>query len=164
MELACKIGLRLFLIVLLFRCYPETPYVIDNPSPEHTPREVVIAQLKALKNNDVPYLNAGIEVVYRFASPYQRAENGPLSNFRSKFNNLAFRPLINCDSYYVEKHFANSKKAEYFVFVTDENGEEQIFLFRLSKQNNTPYENIWMTDEVIAHADARVLTGHYYVV
>lgn len=163
MELALKIGLRVFLIFLLVRCYPDTD-IVEQPSPALTPHDVVVAQLKALKNNDHPYNNAGLETAYRFASPYQKAENGPFGRYCEMFNNQRYSTLINCQSYFVEKHFANDKKAEYFVFITDAKGEEWVFLFRLSKQDSSPNADLWLTDNVIAYADARALTGRYYVV
>lgn len=164
MELACKIGVRVFLLFVLFRCYPETSYTIDQPSSDLSSKDVVAAQLSALKNNNHPYENAGVEIAYRFASPYQKAENGPFTRYCDMFSNQRFKTLINCQSYFIEKHFSNEKKAEYFVFVTDEGGKEWVFLFRLSKQTMSPYNNFWMTDNVIAYADARALTGRYYVV
>ncbi|MGK7389487.1 MAG: hypothetical protein ACNS60_04025 [Candidatus Cyclobacteriaceae bacterium M2_1C_046] len=164
MEVALKIGLRVLLILFLVRCYPETNYMAEKPSSELTPRDVVNAQLKALKYNDQPYENAGMEIAYRFASPYHKAENGPFGRYCDMFSSQRYSTLINCQSYFIEKHFANEKKAEYFVFITDARGEEWVFLFRLSKQSASPYENLWMTDTVIAYADARALTGNYYIV
>lgn len=164
MEVALKIGLRVFLILFLFRCYPETNYMVDKPAPDLTPKDVVTAQLKALKNNDQPYKDAGMEIAYRFASPYHKAENGPFRRYRGMLSSQRYSTLVNCQSYFIQKHFSNDKKAEYFVFITDASGEEWVFLFRLSKQSASPYENFWMTDTVIAYADARALTGNYYIV
>lgn len=163
MELACKIGLRIFLIFFMVRCYPETSYMIDEPSAHLSARDVVEAQLKALQNNDYPDNNSGIKVAYNFASPYQKAENGPFRRYENMYNSRRFRTLINCSEYFVEKHFSNDKKAEYFVFITDKNGKERVFLFRLSKQTISPYTDCWMTDSIIAYVDARALTGEYYM-
>ena len=164
MELLCKIGVRVVFIFLLVRCYPESSSpVAIKPSQELTPLDVVTSQLKAFQNNDSPYPNAGIETAYNFASPYQKAENGPYRRYENMYNSRRFNTLIHCSEFFIEKHFANDKKAEYFVFVTDKNGNEWIFLFRLSRQTEIPYSGCWMTDSILAYADARSLTGNYYL-
>jgi hypothetical protein len=163
MGIVCKVGLRVMLIFLLVGCYPEEENLIERPSVNLSSRDVVMAQLKALQKNDYPEDNFGIKVAYNFASPYQKAENGPFTRYRSMYNSRRFNTLINCSEFFIERHFANEKKAEYFVFVTDQEGKEWVFLFRLSRQTISPYSGCWMTDTIYAYADARALTGHYFV-
>ena len=50
-----------------------------SPSPELTPEQVVQIQLNALRHNDSR--NRGIEVAFRFASPNNKLQTGPLARF-----------------------------------------------------------------------------------
>ncbi len=40
-----------------------------EPDPSLSPQDVVSIQIEALRNNDTPYENRGIEVTFNFASP-----------------------------------------------------------------------------------------------
>ena len=48
----------------------------QRPSAEHAPQEVVRIQMEALRYNDEK--NRGIEIAFRFASPSNKADTGPL--------------------------------------------------------------------------------------
>ena len=52
-----------------------------KPTPELLPKEVISILLTALKDNNNPYDNAGIEQTWEFAHPSNRNFTGPLSNF-----------------------------------------------------------------------------------
>ena len=163
MEIVFKVVLGGFFIFILTMCSADEADMVKGPSAELTAREVVIAQLKALQNNDHPESNTGIKIAYNFASPYLKAENGPFSRYQSMYHTRRFNTLIGCSKFFVERHFANDKKAEYFVFVTDRNEKEWVFIFRLSRQSTSPYAGCWMTDSIQAYADARALTGNYFM-
>ncbi len=65
------------------------------PSGELTAEAVIEQVLFALGQNDVPYADAGIEVLYRFSSERMRAKVGDLSAFRRILHNDLFSPLLN---------------------------------------------------------------------
>ena len=52
-----------------------------KPNPALTPIEVISIQLNALKDNNNPYLNAGVVQTWEFAHPSNRMYTGPLENF-----------------------------------------------------------------------------------
>ena len=52
-----------------------------KPTPNLQPQEVVSIQLNALKDNNNPYENAGIEQTWEFAHPSNRIFTGPLKKF-----------------------------------------------------------------------------------
>ena len=69
----------LFFIILII---PNLVYAeLLQPSPNLTPEEVILIQLKALKDNNQPYQNAGIEQTWEFAHPLNRNFTGPLDKF-----------------------------------------------------------------------------------
>ena len=62
------------------------PVVADHlpqtePDPSLSPRDVVSIQIEALRNNDTPYENRGIEVAFNFASPTNKRITGPIERF-----------------------------------------------------------------------------------
>ena len=52
-----------------------------KPNPALKPIEVISIQLNALKDNNNPYLNAGVAQTWEFAHPSNRKYTGPLENF-----------------------------------------------------------------------------------
>ena len=62
------------------------------PAPALSPGEVVRIQLEALRHNDLH--NRGIEVAFRFASPANRANTGPLARFVSMIRNGPYALML----------------------------------------------------------------------
>lgn len=124
--------------------YPEI-----NPDPSYEPREVVGIQMRALGHNDVPYENAGIELSFRFASPGNKVNTGPIERFTALFNIPAYRPMINHAELEIGPGTQSDSTAFVPVKIRDQNGKESAYLFQLSKQAEFPFENCWMTDSVV---------------
>lgn len=59
------------------------------------PEAVMDQLLAALKNNDTPYENAGIEEVWRFAAPENKAVTGPLPRFIEMVSRHPYVELLN---------------------------------------------------------------------
>ena len=53
-----------------------------EPDPSLSPQDVVSIQIEALRNNDTPYEDRGIEVTFNFASPTNKRATGPLERFK----------------------------------------------------------------------------------
>lgn len=119
------------------------------PDPSLSPYDVVIIQLKALQQNDVPEQNHGISVAWRFASPNNRETTGPLERFVIMAHNENYRPLLNSRRYEVRVHFQEESKAEFFVLLEDKDGFIHSFMMGLSVQKQQPYEGCWMIDAII---------------
>ena len=120
----------------------------QEPSPQLSPREVVASQLHALQNNDIPEADHGAGIAFNFASPANKENTGPLDRFVRMLHNPLYADLLNCEDYFIEKHFTREEQAEFFVFVTNSSGVETIYLFSLSKQKGGACEGCWMTDAV----------------
>lgn len=119
-----------------------------QPSPDLTPNEVVRLQLQALKRNDEPAPDTGIEIAFRFASPSNREVTGPLPRFVELVKNPAYLPLLNHRSASQSPIEIKDDVARQRVRVVDEAGATAIFIFTLSKQTQAPYAGCWMTDGV----------------
>ena len=136
-----------FIFILHFQVWAS--YDIENayPEPELKPNDVVRLQLLAMQQNDDS--DFGIEVTFRFASPANKIQPGPLKRFISLVRNPSYLPLLNHTNatfleLTVEEDFAVQE-----VVITTSKGERIGFLFRLSIQKGPVYPGCWMTDSVV---------------
>ena len=120
-----------------------------QPSPAYTADEVVGIQMRALGNNDSPQADAGIALTYRFASPGNKRNTGPLERFSTLFENAAYKPMINHANLEIGESSLIDSIMYVPVIITDHKGEKAGYMFYLSKQQGDPYHNCWMTDKVI---------------
>lgn len=119
-----------------------------QPTPEYLPDEVVGIQMRALANNDRPFDDAGIELTFRFASPSNKANTGPLARFTDLFSNPAYQPMINHTMLEIGEPEIRQDRAKVPVLIESKEGTKIVYLFMLSRQTESPYEDCWMTDSV----------------
>ena len=138
--------LLVFLFILPFQVWAS--YDIENayPEPELKPNDVVSLQLLAMQQNDDS--DFGIEVTFRFASPSNKTQTGPLKRFIRLVRNPSYRPLLN----HINATFLELTVEEVFavqdVIITTSNGERIGYRFRLSIQKGPLFPGCWMTDSV----------------
>ncbi|MEM7193976.1 MAG: DUF4864 domain-containing protein [Pseudomonadota bacterium] len=118
------------------------------PDPVYQPQEVVGIQMRALGRNDSPYENAGIELTFRFASPANKINTGPLEKFATLFDLVDYAPMINHRSLEIGEPQLQNETAFVPVIIISGSDERIGYLFRLSKQSESPFEDAWMTDGV----------------
>jgi hypothetical protein len=117
------------------------------PNPELQANEIVSLQLMAMQQNDVS--NHGIEITYRFASPQNKVQTGPLSRFIMLVKNPAYRPLlIHLDSTVLNLKVEGNVAIQE-VIITTSKGTRKGFRFLLSLQQGEQFKDCWMTDAVI---------------
>ena len=139
--------LLVFLFILPFQVWAS--YDIENayPEPELKPNDVVKLQLLAMQQNDDS--DFGIEVTFRFASPSNKIQTGPLRRFIRLVRNPSYRPLLN----HINATFLELNIEEDFavqdVIITTSNGERIGYRFRLSIEKGLLCPGCWMTDSVI---------------
>ena len=139
--------LIVFLFILPLQVWAS--YDIENayPEPELKPNDVVSLQLLAMQQNDDS--DFGIEVTFRFASPSNKIQTGPLKRFIRLVRNPSYSPLLN----HINATFLELNIEEDFavqdVIITTSNGKRIGYRFRLSIQKGTLYPGCWMTDSVI---------------
>ena len=135
-----------FLFILPFQVWAS--YDIENayPDPKLKPNDVVRLQLLAMQQNDDS--DFGIEVTFRFASPSNKIQTGPLKRFIRLVRNPSYRPLLN----HINATFLELNIEEDFavqdVIITTSNGERIGYRFRLSIQKGPLFPGCWMTDSV----------------
>ena len=117
------------------------------PQPTLQPNDVVRIQLIAMQKNDI--LDHGIEITFRFASPFNKIKTGPLKNFTRLVKNSSYRHLLNHHSANFQDLKIRGKKAVQDVVITTSTGERFGYRFRLSLQKSFEFLNCWMTDSVM---------------
>jgi hypothetical protein len=111
------------------------------PDPRYAPDEIVRIQLEALQENN-------IEVTFRFASPANKSQTGPLDRFEEMLSSPAYRPMLGSLTIEYYRLEMSQNYARQRVRLIGRGGEEVVYVFYLSKQSDGPYENCWMTDVV----------------
>ena len=136
-----------FLIILPFQLWAS--YDIENayPEPELKPNDVVRLQLLAMQQDDDS--DFGIEVTFRFASPSNKIQTGPLKRFISLVRNPSYLPLLNHSNATFLELTVEEDFAVQDVIITTSKGKRIGYRFRLSIQKGTLYPGCWMTDSVV---------------
>ena len=139
--------LIVFISILSFQVWAS--YDIENayPEPELKPNDVVRLQLLAMQQNDDS--DFGIEVTFRFASPSNKIQTGPLKRFISLVRNPSYLPLLNHSNATFLELTVEEDFAVQDVIITTSKGERIGYRFRLSIQKGPLYPGCWMTDSVV---------------
>jgi len=140
-----------FAVVLVLMTVPamaDNP-ALTQPDPSLSPRDVVNIQMEALRNNDTPYADRGIQVTFYFASPANKRVTGPLERFAAMVRNPVYGPMINHRAARYENLEIDGDTAHVDVILMSRDGEYVGYHFGLSRQHGNPYEGSWMTDSVV---------------
>ena len=120
-----------------------------KPNPALKPIEVISIQLNALKDNNNPYLNAGVAQTWEFAHPSNRKYTGPLENFIKMMYAPSYIIMLNHSDhniiYVSDKDFIT----HFFVEITDKEGNKFGFTWTLEKViAESKFKDCWMTTAV----------------
>ena len=150
-KLNLKFYLFLFFSILShfkLLAYEELKKVFPNPN--LNANEIVKIQLSAMKEND--RTNLGIEITFRFASPNNKIQTGPLERFILLVKNPIYRPLLNHLSSTFLDLKVDGDQAIQEVIIKTTDGTLKGFRFLLSLQKGGEFKDCWMTDAVIPFA------------
>lgn len=115
------------------------------PEPELSPQDVVEIQLQAFGNNTEQ--DEGIEIAFRFASPTNRAQTGPLPRFANMLRGPAYRVMLEHDrAEYAPLEMRDDLAIQRVALYLDD--EVTVFDFVLRRQMEEPYLDCWMTEAV----------------
>jgi hypothetical protein len=146
--------MKQFLLAAALFAATVAPVVADDlpqtkPDPSLSPQDVVSIQIEALRNNDTPYENRGIEVTFNFASPANKRMTGPIERFAAMVRNPIYAPMINHQTARYGKLMIEGDIASIDVILISEDGAYVGYRFTLSRQHGNQYEGSWMTDAVV---------------
>ncbi|MEL6349796.1 MAG: DUF4864 domain-containing protein [Myxococcota bacterium] len=120
------------------------------PHPSLSPSDIVRFQLTALGDNDTPHPDRGIELVWRFASPSNKATTGPLKRFKRMVKNPVYGLMINHQGFKItEPTLSNGQASVDARLDVPRIGGSVVFRFILSRAAEGDFVGCWMTDSVI---------------
>jgi len=120
-----------------------------KPNPDIKPEEVIIIQLEALMENNLPYIDAGISQTWEFAHPQNRQYTGPLSNFILMMKSDSYSLMIDHIDHNVLFVSKNVDTANYFVELVDQVGDKFGFTWTVKKVLvKGEFKDCWMTTAV----------------
>lgn len=124
-----------------------------TPDPGLSPAQVVAAQLEALQSIDQPTPDAGMALVFAFASPGNRAQTGPLPRF-SRMVRQGYGGLVNNRGATIEDVVVEDDTAFVATKVIARSGEVLTYVFILGRGPHEGCEGCWMTDGVTERTSA----------
>ena len=124
-----------------------------GPTPGLSPQQVVEIQLDALRNNDVPQVDTGIAITFRFASPANRQLTGPLKRFTQMVKSPNYRLMLYHKTADVGPTHLKGDQAQIVVRLMTNTNQVVAYAFVLSKQTQELYRGCWMTEAVIRIPD-----------
>lgn len=121
---------------------------LPAPSVDWRAEDVVRIVIEALADNDRPWPDAGIEITWRFASPGNKAQTGPLERFTRMVKSEPYALMVgHVDSEFSEVRYEGDH-AYQIVHLLGRDGRAIVYGFRLGRQQGGEFDRMWMTDAV----------------
>lgn len=122
---------------------------LPRPDPSFSPEAVIQLQLDALRANDDPYTDSGIETAFVFASPGVRRVVGPFDRFAKVIRSKRYESLVDFDRVGTTpiERFGDDARQE--VTVVDSDGHETVYEFRVARQTAGKLTGCWLTEAVL---------------
>ena len=140
-----KVFIILFAIFISDIAFAE----LLKPNPALKPIEVISIQLNALKDNNNPYLNAGIAQTWEFAHPSNRKYTGPLENFVKMMYTPSYVIMLGHTDHNIISVSDRDFITHFFVEITDKEGNKFGFTWSLEKViTESKFKDCWMTTAV----------------
>ena len=140
-----RIVLFLYILLISEAVHAE----LLKPSLNLDPQEVISLQLNALKDNNSPYINAGIEQTWEFAHHSNRKFTGPLSNFTDMMYSRSYAIMLEHLNHNII--FVNKKPnvSYFFIEFIDKIGNKYGFQWVVEKVIiKGEFKDCWMTTSV----------------
>jgi len=142
-----KILIKLIILFFIFTNISNADLV--KPNANLKPFDVLMIQLNSLKNNNIPYKDAGIDQTWKFAHPNNKAMTGPLEKFKQMIYNKNYEILINHQGTEVIILKETEEISVYKVTVLTKNKKKYYYIWQVEKVlSEGNLKNCWMTTNV----------------
>ena len=113
------------------------------------PKDVLMIQLNSLKNNNIPYKDAGIEQTWVFAHPNNKRATGPLEKFKKMIYSENYHLLIGHENYEITVLNESKNILVYKVYILSKNKKKYYYLWQIEKvAEDGSLKDCWMTTGV----------------
>jgi len=128
----------------------------DNYSPDLTKPNIslkaidaVLIQLDSLQRNNIPFKDAGIEQVWNFAHPSNKAITGPFKNFKKMIYSNSYQMLIEHRSSEIIVLNENENISVYKIYILSGDKKKYSYIWQVEKvKTEGDLKNCWMTTSV----------------
>ena len=142
-----KIFLKFILIILSLISIAKADLL--KPNNTLKPIEVLKIQLDSLKNNNVPYKDAGIEQTWEFSHPNNKKFTGPLSKFKTMMYGNNYEILLNHIGHKIEIMMETDKKHVFVVNILSVDKMNFFYEWQISKVDyDSELKGCWLTTAV----------------
>ena len=142
-----KILLKFILFFLLLTNISSADLLKPNSSLK--PIDVLMIQLNSLKNNNVPFKNAGIEQTWEFAHPNNKKVTGPLEKFKKMIYSENYQLLIDHENYEITVLNESKNILVYKVYILSKNKKKYYYIWQIEKVvEYGSLKDCWMTTGV----------------
>ena len=137
------------IIALSFLLLSNSYADLIKPNSKLKPFDVLMIQLDSLKNNKIPYKDAGIEQTWEFAHPTNKAVTGPLERFKKMIYTDSYKILIKHENNNIVAIKKSSNKFVYKVYVLSKEKKKYYYIWQIEKVRiEGKFKNCWMTTRV----------------
>ena len=142
-----KILFKLIVFFFLFADISNADLI--KPNSNLKPLDVLMIQLNSLKNNNVPYKDAGIEQTWAFAHPVNKAATGPLEKFKQMIYSDNYKILISHENHKTIILKESPNKLVYKVYVLSKDKKKYYYIWQIEKvKREGRFNGCWMTTAV----------------
>ena len=140
----------LFKLSLIFFIFPNVSNAdLIKPNSNLKPFDVLMIQLNSLKNNNIPYIDAGIEQTWEFAHPINKMSTGPLERFKKMIYSDSYNILISHENNKSIVLKESDNKFIYKVYVLSKNKKKYYYIWQIEKvEREGILKDCWMTTGV----------------
>jgi len=119
-----------------------------DPDPQFMAQDVLEIQLLGLQAASQDR-QSGIEQVWRFAHPENKAVTGPVERFAKLFEQPAYAPLIGFKDYVINERQLAGNQARFVITLRAETGDAYRYIW-VFQRSQTEAGMVWMTMAVSA--------------
>ena len=142
-----KVLFKLIFFFFLFTNISSADLI--KPNSNLKPFEVLMIQLNSLKNNNIPYRDAGIEQTWEFAHPNNKKITGPLDKFKKMIYSKSYKILISHENSEITMLKETKDMSVFKVIVLTKNKEKYYYIWQVEKVLlEGDFKNCWMTTSV----------------
>ena len=120
-----------------------------KPKPVLKPLDVLLIQLNSLKNNNIPYTDAGIEQTWEFAHPNNKTMTGPLNRFKEMIYSKSYEILISHENSDITILKETENISIYKVIILSKDKKKYYYIWQVEKVLfEGELKDCWMTTNV----------------
>ena len=136
---------KYFILIIILNFTSYLCADIIKPYQKLTPYDVIKIQLNALKKNNQPNKNSGIEQTWEFAHPENKKITGPYERFQKMLLGDQYNVLLNHESHKIKLIMNSKDKYIYNVELISIDKKMYLYEWHLEKSTIKNCNSCWFT-------------------